>query len=97
MMSLWRLGGLSLGQGGLNEKGLELDEIGSVRLWKPCFMPLMPVWKQMEPKLRNQIRQFGFTYKKKVLNIKLNKRVITYQYFFFFFFFERDHLSVIQC
>ena len=65
MMSLWRLGGLGLGQGGLNEKGLELDEIGSVGLWKPCFMPLMPVWKQMEPKLRNQIRQFGFTYKKK--------------------------------
>ena len=64
-----------MGQGGLDEEGLELDEIGSEGLWRPC---LMPMWKQMEPKLRNQIRQFGFTYKKKkVLNIKLNKRVIS--------------------
>ena len=65
-MRLWRLGGLGLGQGGLDEEGLKSDDIGSEGLWKQC---LMPMWKQMEPKLRNQIRQFGFTYiKKKVSN-----------------------------
>ena len=37
--SLWRLGGLNLGKGGLDEEGLELDEIGSEGLWKPCLMP----------------------------------------------------------
>ena len=56
VMRLWRLGGLGLRQGGLDEEGLKLDEIGSEGLWKPC---LMPMWKQMEPKLRNQRRQFG--------------------------------------
>ena len=32
-MTLWRLGGLGLGQGGLDEEGF--DEIGS-GVWKPC-------------------------------------------------------------
>ena len=59
-----------MGQGGLDEEGLKSDDIGSEGLWKQC---LMPMWKQMEPKLRNQIRQFGFTYIKKK-GFKLNKR-----------------------
>ena len=79
MMRLWRLGGLGLGQGGLDEEGLKSDDIGSEGLWKQC---LMPMWKQMEPKLRNQIRQFGFTCIKKK-SFKLNKR-------------EQISLSVIQ-